>query len=300
MPRPHFLSQKHSAPLQQIFDSLFDRYDLRVFVKREDLIHPVISGNKWHKLKYNLEHAVQSGFKSVISFGGAYSNHIHALAYAGKCLGLSTVGVIRGEAYEELNPTLQYAVEQGMHLHYVNRAEYRLKASQAFIDQLLLQYGPSYIIPEGGSNSLAVQGCREIISEIDVPFDVICCACGTGATLAGLISGLNDKQRAVGVAVLKAQKFMTQDVQRLLSSASFTGAASWQIDYDHHFGGYAKVTSELMAFVEKFEQEHNIPIEPIYTGKLLYAIYNKIQSGFFKPESTIIILHSGGLQGRRH
>jgi 1-aminocyclopropane-1-carboxylate deaminase len=245
--------QRVPVPLQQIHEPLFDRFGVQVFIQREDLVHPVISGNKWYKLKYNIIEAVEQNYRTVISFGGAFSNHIHALAYAGKWAGLQTIGVIRGESHEPLNATLQFAVDQGMTLHYVDRMTYRLKTSDAFINRLIGQYGPSYVVPEGGSNSLAVKGCSEIVQRLPIPFDVICCACGTGGTLAGLIHGLDDKQRAIGFSTLKGGEFLIENVQTLLAAWPRSPMPSWEIKCDYHFGGYAKVTSELMSFAEAFE-----------------------------------------------
>ena len=286
------------TPLQQIFEPIFEQHNVKVFIKRDDLLHPVISGNKWYKLKYNLDQAIGENYKTLISFGGAYSNHLHALAFAGKQAGIQTVGIVRGELCEPLNDTLQFATDHGMTLHYVDRVTYRKKMQPSFLESLVEMYGRSYIIPEGGCNRLAVKGCREIVYSIDEPFDVICCACGTGGTLAGLIAGLKGCQRALGVSVLKGAGFQVNDIKVLLGEWSVAPGVRWDINNEYHFGGYAKVSEKLKHFVLAFEEKHEIPIEPVYTGKMLYGLYELIRSGYFKCGETIVALHSGGLQGR--
>lgn len=269
-----------------------------MFVKREDLIHPIVSGNKWHKLKYNLIAAQQQGYDTVLSFGGAYSNHIHALAGAGHALGLNTIGVIRGEAYEPLNATLQFAVDHHMVLHYLNRIDYRRKNTPEMIADLHAQWGAFYCIPEGGSNALAVKGCADIVADIDEPFDVIACACGTGGTLAGLVTGLTGNAHALGFAVLKGGDFLNQAVQQFVQEGAEASYDNWSVNLDYHFGGYAKSKPPLLAFIADFERRHGIPLEPVYTGKLMYGVFDLIEQGYFPAGSSIVVLHSGGLQGR--
>ena len=347
----------HPTPIQEVHDPLLDRHGVRLWVKRTDLVHPIISGNKWYKLKYNLLAARQQGYATLLSFGGAYSNHIHALAGAGREYGFRTIGMIRGEPCEPLNPTLQFAVEHGMELHYLNRADYRLKQSPQIIEQLHQQFGEFYLVPEGGTNALAVQGCSEMLTDVSDEFDVVACACGTGGTLAGVIAGLNGERRALGVAVLKGGEFLRDEVQRLLEGRNVQhnvnyevipppsrstqragikglgggdqsavlnatqfgkyvfkspppnpllegGGAktypfdNWQINCDHHHGGYAKATPELLAFMQRFEDEHGIPLDPVYTGKLLFALYELIGQQQFARGATLLAIHSGGLQGR--
>ncbi len=286
------------TPIQEIHDAVLDKAGVRLLIKRLDQVHPVISGNKWYKLKYNLLAARAQGVDSLLSFGGAYSNHIHALAGAGAEYGFKSIGVIRGEQHQPLNPTLQFAVDHGMQLSYLNRADYRLKNSAAIIERLKAEFGDFYLIPEGGSNDLAVKGCAEIVDDIDQPFDVIACACGTAGTLSGLIAGLQGQHQALGLAVLKGADFLRDEVRSLLSAGGYRQYENWQINLDYHFGGYAKTKPELLEFTHRFETVHGIPLEPIYTGKLLFGIYNLIVAGRFQPGQTVLALHSGGLQGR--
>ncbi len=285
-------------PLQVVDDPRLRQAGVQLLVKREDLVHPVISGNKWHKLRYNLEAARSQGHHTLLSFGGAYSNHIHALAAAGRAAGFNTIGVIRGECYEPLNPTLQFAADQGMRLHYLNRREYRRKSSPELLDGLRRLFGAFYPIPEGGSNALAVKGCREIVADIDQPFDIIATACGTGGTLAGLVAGLEGRAQALGFAVLKGGAFLRDEVAALLQSAAEPPFGNWSINPDYHFGGYAKVKPELLAFMADFEARHAIPLEPVYTAKMLFGLFDLIAQGFFPRGTTIVAIHTGGLQGR--
>lgn len=267
-------------------------------MKRDDLIHPALSGNKWRKLKYNLIEAERQNQNTLLTFGGAYSNHIHATAAAGKLFGINTIGMIRGERHEPLNPTIQFATEQGMHLDYMDRQTYRRKTESEVIDQLKEKYGDFYLVPEGGSNQFALPGCAEIIDELNEQLDneygYVCTACGSGGTLAGLISA-KPKQKLLGFAVLKGAGFLNDDVKRLLGGADYN---NWQINLDYHFGGYAKKDQVLIGFCEAFENEFNIPIEPIYSGKMFYGLFDLISKDFFPKMATIVALHTGGLQAK--
>ncbi len=285
------------TPLQKLTSEILDQAEVTLRVKRLDLIHPVVSGNKWYKLKYNLLAAQAEGATTLLSFGGAYSNHIHALAGACKMLGLSSIGVIRGEPHTPLNATLHYAQSCGMRLHYLNRSDYRLKHTDVIQQRLKDQYGDLYIVPEGGSNALALKGVAELIEELGDDYDRLCCACGSGGTLAGLISGLNGHKQLEGFAALKGADFLYTDVRRLLIAAGRVDPGNWQINLDYHFGGFAKKTPQLLAFMRQFEAEQGIPLEPIYTGKLFYGLFEKIKAGAYPRGTRIIALHSGGLQG---
>jgi len=270
---------------------------VNLFVKREDLVDYELGGNKWRKMKYNLEAAAQQNHDTLLTFGGAYSNHIYATAAAGKRLGFHTIGIIRGEAHKELNPTLQFASDCGMQLEYVDRTTYRQKAEPKFIENLVEKHGRFYLLPEGGSSTLALRGCAEIITEIDQSFDFICSACGTGGTLAGLISGLNKQQQAIGFAVLKGGDFISDNIKNLLQQANAESSACWQIKTDYHFGGYAKTKPELWEFIEQFKRDFGIPLDGVYTGKMFYGLFDLIKKGFFPKGSQIIAIHTGGLQG---
>jgi 1-aminocyclopropane-1-carboxylate deaminase len=283
------------SPLQKIEEPLFSDKGIELFIKRDDLIHPEISGNKWRKLKYNLEEAARLGKRNLLTFGGAYSNHIYAIAAAGKEFGFHTIGIIRGKDASDENPTLSFAKNCGMELHFVDRDEYRNKSYESFIEKLRTDFHDPYIIPEGGANIHGARGCAEIIAEIDIPFDYICCACGTGTTLAGLVMGLKGRSKAVGFAVLKNGGFLNDEVSKLLGREP--GYTNWSINTDYHFGGYAKYDETLSRFIAELEQKHQIGYEPIYTGKMMYGIYDLAEKGYFKKGERIIALHTGGLQG---
>ena len=277
--------------------SFLKNHKISLYVKRIDLIHPHISGNKWFKLYYNLLEAENLGKNTLLTFGGAYSNHIYATAAAGNEYGFNTIGIIRGEEYLPLNPTLKFAEDCGMDLHYINRTQYRNKAKVVYITELKNTFGDFYLLPEGGTNSLSVKGCSEIIGKIDIDFDYICTPCGTGGTLAGLIFGLNSRCKAIGFSVLKGGEFLINDVKNLLYNYKINQYNNWEIKFDYHFGGYAKITKELIDFVKVFEKNYGISIEPIYTGKMLFGIFDMVKNNYFQKKSTIIALHTGGMQG---
>lgn len=265
----------------------------RISIKRLDLIHPQISGNKFFKLKYNLLAARQQGFEKVLTFGGAYSNHIAATAFATHKFGFQSLGMIRGEelAQRPLNPTLATAQQFGMQLEFISRNAYRQKDQPDFLQHLQQQYPDFYLIPEGGTNALAVQGCREILTAEDAQFDLICCAVGTGGTFAGLIEASQQHQQLLGFSALKGD-FLTQEVAQL------TTKRNWRILDDYCCGGYAKTTPELIQFIQTFEQRYNIPLEQVYTGKMLRGIFDLIDQDKIGPDQKILLIHTGGLQGR--
>lgn len=256
-----------------------------------------MSGNKWHKLKYNLQEAKKQGKDTLLTFGGAYSNHIYATASAGKIFNFNTIGIIRGEEHTPLNPTLSFAKDNGMKIVYLDRTSYRKKSSPEIINLLQEKFCDFYLVPEGGTNELAVRGCSEIISKINMDFDYVCCPCGTGGTLAGLISGLSGNRFALGFAVLKGASFLKDNVQSLLQNSNNNSLQNWDINLDYHFGGYARINSVLLDFVNRFTSSTKIPVEPIYTGKMLFGIYDLAIKGYFNEGSQIIAVHTGGLQG---
>ena len=265
----------------------------RISIKRLDLIHPQISGNKFFKLKYNLLAARQQGFEKVLTFGGAYSNHIAATAFAAHKFGFQSLGMIRGEelAQRPFNPTLATAQQFGMQLEFISRNAYRQKDQPDFLQHLQQQYPDFYLIPEGGTNALAVQGCREILTAEDAQFDLICCAVGTGGTLAGLIEASQQHQQLLGFSALKGD-FLTHEVAQL------TTKRNWRILDNYCCGGYAKTTPELIQFIQTFEQRYNIPLEQVYTGKMLRGIFDLIDQDKIGPDQKILLIHTGGLQGR--
>lgn len=266
-----------------------------ITIKRLDLVHPQISGNKFFKLKYNFLEATRLGLNNILTFGGAYSNHIAATAYAAHLFGFKSVGIIRGQelADKRLNPTLSTAQKFGMHLHFVSREEYRLKQQPECLAQLQQQFAEHYVIPEGGTNALAIQGCKEILSVQDQQnFDVLCCAVGTGGTITGLIEASADHQHIIGFSALKGD-FLNTEVQHL------TAKRNWRITDHYCGGGYAKSDAELIQFIANFEAEFDIPLEHIYTGKMMLGIFDLIDQGEFSKQTRVLAIHSGGLQGRR-
>ena len=279
------------APLQEIVDSVLEDKALRVFVKREDLIHDKISGNKWRKLYYNLQYAKEQGFATIVTFGGAYSNHIAATAAAGNEFAFKTIGFIRGEEHSPLNPTLQYAKECGMEFRYIDRSAYREKDAVEFHNEYLSEIQNYYLIPEGGTNELAVKGCQEILGDVVIDFDVVCCPCGTGGTISGIINSLKKHQKAIGFPALKGAGFLKEEI------GVYVKNSHWELNLDYHFGGYAKVSSTLIEFINNFKEKHQIPLDPIYTGKMMYGLWDLIEKDYFRRGSSIVVIHSGGLQG---
>lgn len=266
-------------------------------IKREDLADPYFGGNKWRKLKYNLIQAKAQHNNTLLTFGGAWSNHIYATAAAGKYFGFKTIGIIRGEAHDRLNPTLQFARDCGMQLEYVNRQTYRTKNSKEFTNELHQRYGDFYLLPEGGSNLLALKGCAEIVDDINIPFDIITTACGTGATLAGIITALSPNQQAIGFAVLKGADFLDKEVSRMLINSGYRSAHNWHIEKNYHFGGYARSKAELLTFIRQFKSDFDIELDAVYTGKMLYGLFDLISNNTFARGTRIIAVHTGGLQG---
>lgn len=292
------------SPLQELRDPEVTRYGLRVWVKRDDLLHPVISGNKWRKLKYNLMLARRHRFDTLLTFGGAYSNHLHAVAAVGRVCGFNTIGVVRGaSAATDESPTLSDARSYGMKLFFIERDAYRRKDTPEILAALRERFGRFYLLPEGGANTLALTGCGELAQEIieqtvQTP-DAVICACGTGATLAGLAANLPAETEALGVAVLKGGDSLEDAVARLLSEAAVAARSRWRVLTDYDGGGYAKCSDDLLDFVSRFRARNDIPIEPVYTGKMFFALYDLARQGRFAPGSTIVAVHTGGLQGLR-
>lgn len=268
-----------------------------VFLKREDLLHKEVSGNKFRKLKYNVLEAISKGKDRLLTFGGAYSNHIAATAAAGKLTGLGTIGIIRGdELGKDLsrtlsqNPTLKFAVSCGMQLEFISRDEYRKKNTGSMEERLHQRFGEFYLVPEGGTNALAVRGCEEILTPADTVFEFLCCAMGTGGTLSGIINASGKGQKVLGFPALKGG-FLKDEVNR------FTQKDNWEIITDYHFGGYAKVDRSLIEFINNFRLKFNVPLDPVYTGKMMYGIFDLIGKGYFSKNTRILAVHTGGLQG---
>lgn len=266
---------------------------IQLHIKREDVLHPEISGNKFRKLKYNLERARETGQAALLTFGGAYSNHIAAVAAAGREYGFKTIGVIRGDELASKfldNPTLRQASEKGMQFEFVTRTQYRNKEDLSFLAQLHEKWGNFYLIPEGGTNAPAIKGCEEILTDEDETFHFICCAVGTGGTISGLVNSSHKHQEVIGFPVLKGN-FLANDIQ------NYTQNNRWRLITDYHFGGYAKTSPQLNSFIRSFESKYLIPLEPVYTGKVLYGIFDLISKNYFPENSKILVIHTGGLQG---
>nr|WP_314867208.1 pyridoxal-phosphate dependent enzyme [uncultured Flavobacterium sp.] len=266
---------------------------ISLVIKREDLIHPFVSGNKFRKLKYNLLQAKAENQSCLLTFGGAFSNHIAAVAYAGKENGFQTIGIIRGEELAtkiESNPTLKFAQECGMQLEFVSREDYRLKMELPFLEQLEKKYGSFYLIPEGGTNALAIKGCEEILTEGDAEFDYIGCAIGTGGTISGIINSVLPHQKVLGFPALKGD-FLQDEIR------NFVQNENWELITDYHFGGYGKINSDLIDFINRFFEQTQIPLDPVYTGKMVFGIVDLIEKNCFPENSKILVIHTGGLQG---
>jgi 1-aminocyclopropane-1-carboxylate deaminase len=284
------------TPIQEIKDALLLKHGLRVFIKREDLNHPYVTGNKWWKLKYNLAEAIKQKKDTLLTFGGAYSNHIYATAAAAMEVGMKCIGVVRGEETLPLNPTLSFAVSCGMQLHYVSREDYRKKNNSEFVRELQNLFGDFYLIPEGGTNELAVKGVIEFahLLEAEFDFDYCCLPVGTGGTMAGMISGLSANKNLLGFSALKSGDFLIDEIKKYLQVKNEN---NWQLITDYHFGGYAKTTNALLQFMHDFKERNHISLDFIYTAKMMYGLYDLIRKEKFKKGSVILCVHTGGMQG---
>ena len=276
---------------QDIKAQELSQYGCTLTIKRDDVLHPEISGNKFRKLKYILLDAREKGATQLLTFGGAFSNHIAATAAAGKLHGFKTIGIIRGQELKNSNnPTLYYAKSCGMALHFIDRAQYKLKNTAEFTATLKDKFGEFYSIPEGGTNALAIKGCEEILEESDSIFDYICVPVGTGGTITGIINTVQTHQKVLGFSALKGD-FLNAEVSKL------TSKEQWEITDQYCFGGYAKINLELISFINQFSENHNIQLDPVYTGKMIFGIFDLIKQGWFKKNSRILAIHTGGLQG---
>jgi 1-aminocyclopropane-1-carboxylate deaminase len=283
---------------QQIFLPILEEKKVELFIKREDLIHPYISGNKFRKLKYNLEEAKKLKKKSLLTFGGAFSNHIVATAVAGEIAGFKTFAIIRGEELGlnltktlEENATLRKAHESGMKFHFVSREVYRQKASFGFIEKMKNKWGDFYLIPEGGTNIFGVQGCQEILTNEDKKFDFICCSVGTGGTISGLINASKKHQKIVGFPALKGN-FLSEEIKKYVTKKN-----KWGLQKNYDFGGYAKHNEDLISFINSFKKETDILLDPVYTGKMVFGILDLVKNDSFEENSKILAIHTGGIQG---
>ena len=263
---------------------------LEITLKREDQLHPLVSGNKFRKLKYNLIEAKKQGHHTLLTFGGPFSNHLAATAAAGKIMGFETIGIVRGEEARKLNPSLQFCQDQSMELFPVSRADYLLKKEPEFIASLQKKWGNFYLLPEGGTNTLALEGCREILTTADKDFEVICCSVGTGGTWAGLVESALPHQEVIGFTALKNHN-LENELRKLTTNKNGL------LNHDYTFGGYAKVSPELIDFINIFNKNFKTPLDPVYTGKLLFGIFDLIKNKRWLWGKKILIIHTGGLQG---
>jgi 1-aminocyclopropane-1-carboxylate deaminase len=289
-----------APPLQAVDCEFLRAAGVQLKVLRLDLVHPDLGGNKWFKLVPNIEAIIAAGRPRVLSFGGAWSNHLRALAAAGRHYGFPTLAYVRGELPRPLNPVLQFAADCGMELRPLSRSDYRRKQDPDFLAALERELGKPLILPEGGSNALAVQGCREIADTIEFGSGqrrLIALAAGTGATLAGLLQGVIDRglnARILGFQVLKAPGYISGQVQALAGPLAARENGHWQILENYHFGGYARRKPELDRFISDFVRESGIGLEPVYTGKLFYGLWQEIRQGSIAPGSEIVAIHTGG------
>jgi 1-aminocyclopropane-1-carboxylate deaminase len=292
-----FLENTNSR-LQEVLFSEISGKDISLFIKREDELHPFISGNKYRKLKYNLAEAKNQQKNTLLTFGGAYSNHIAAVAAAGNEFNFKTIGVIRGDELannlDEVlveNPTLKFAASKRMNFHFVSRSDYRTKNTANFIETLQQKYGDFYLVPEGGTNHFAVKGCQEILNENDSHFNVICVSLGTGGTISGIINASKRHQKVIGFPSLKGD-FLKNEIIKFTNCNN-----SWTLNTNYHFGGYAKISKELINFINKFKAETTIPLDPVYTGKMMFGLIDLIKKNHFSKGTKILAIHTGGLQG---
>jgi len=285
------------AVIQPLHDPLFTTNRITTDVLRLDMIHPVISGNKWFKLKYYLEQAIRLQKRGIITFGGAYSNHIVASAYAAALSGLKSIGIIRGEKPAELSPSLQDALDAGMQLEFISRSDYKKKHMPDFLSAICESHKDYVVIPEGGAGHYGIQGASEIVALVDhSEYSHIICAVGTATTFAGIISASGDHQQVIGISVLKNAGNLLEPYEHLLDPVKVK--RSTIIDR-YHFGGYAKRTKNLIDFMNMLYTKEEVPTDFVYNGKLMYAVADLIQQSFFAQSSRILVIHSGGLQGNR-
>lgn len=285
-------NQSYISKNQQIILPVLDANGIELYIKREDEIHPFVSGNKFRKLKYNVLEAKKFQKNTLLTFGGAFSNHLIATAVAGNLNGCKTIGIVRGDELQnaKLNTTLQKCVDYKMTLQFVSREEYQHKNSAYFLNKLQTEFGDFYLLPEGGTNDLAVNGCEEILQEEDTKFDIICTCVGTGGTIAGLINSTKSNQKVLGFPALKGN-FLETEINK------FTSHKNWELISKYHFEGYAKFTVELINFINQFKQETGVLLDPIYTGKMLFGIIDLIKNKYFRNGTKILVIHTGGLQG---
>jgi 1-aminocyclopropane-1-carboxylate deaminase len=275
------------SPIEEIADDRLAAHGVRLLLKRDDLIHPEMSGNKWRKLKHNLVAAAGQGRRTVLTFGGAYSNHIRATAFACHRLGFAAIGVIRGEEHLPLNAVLAAAAGHGMTLTYLDRASYRRKHEPEIAAALLRRFGDVHVVPEGGGNSHGLRGCAELPAELPADVDVVCCASGTGTTLAGMATTLAPGQRAIGFSALKGGDFLRAEVRRLQQAYGHV-TGNWSVETEFHFGGYARRSPDLEDFIADFRRRHGVTLDGVYEAKMMYGIVALAGRGRFRRGTTLV------------
>jgi 1-aminocyclopropane-1-carboxylate deaminase len=288
------IDSETSVPIDKIENAFLSLHGVKLFLQRDDLLHKEISGNKWRKLKYNIQDFKKGNYSQMITFGGAFSNHIAATAAAGKQFDIPTIGIIRGEQQQTLNPTLLFATEKGMKLMFVSRSDYKKKEQSNFLQHLHAQFPNSFVVPEGGANYNGIKGCEEI-TKYSPDFDIVCSPCGTGSTLTGIISSLKEHANAIGIPVLKNAYFLEHEIKKQLQALNCEHK-QWQLNFEYHMGGYAKFNEKLHVFIQQFFKDHDIKLDPIYTGKMMFGLYDMIAKGQLENK-TILAIHTGGLQG---
>ncbi len=281
---------------QKLENEIITSHKINLHVLRLDTIDLYAGGNKLFKLKYNLEEAEKQGFKKILTFGGAWSNHLAAIASV-TSKKIAVIAIIRGEKPKPLSATLQFSKERGVELHFISREDYRRKNEPTFIDELKYKFGNFYLLPEGGSNALAVKGCREILNYIPIDFDYVCTPVGSGGTIAGIATGLKKHQQVIGFSALKGAQYLNDEVSKLMNSKIQN--SKFKIVEDYHFGGYAKTNAELLSFKSDFEKQFSIQLDYVYTAKMFYGIFDMIKKNTLKENSTLIAIHTGGLQGNK-
>jgi len=286
---------KLPSPIQSFY---FEEFPVRkILIKRDDLIHPQVSGNKWRKLKYNIKHAHQQGLEGIISFGGAFSNHLYAVAGACSLTKLKFIAYVRGDEFDGDNPTLQFLKSQGAELKFQNRSAYRNKTDEDFLLDLRQKYPNYLIVPEGGSNDLAITGVTELMNEVYSQLDsdklLVFCGVGSGSTITGITKGLKGQDKAFGLLAVND----TSLPAKISESLSDTEQSKLQLDLHSHLGGFGKTSPDLINFINRFYTNTGVPLEPLYTGKVAYRILEMLKENLIDASQTILMIHTGGLQG---
>jgi 1-aminocyclopropane-1-carboxylate deaminase len=283
--------------IQSLDESWYKPYVKGIDMLRLDLLHPHISGNKWFKLKYNIQHAKEAGYNTVLTFGGAYSNHLAATAAAANAFafGIKSIGIVRGkDAENNLNSTLQFCKNNGMQLVFVSREEYARKEDKDWLEEIQSEYNHPFIIPEGGANEWGTEGAAEIATLVDNKYTHVCVSVGTGTTAIGLRNGLPINTTLLAYAPIKGGSYLTEEIALHLKEGK---NANWQLFDNWHFGGFGKYNNELLTFMNEFYQQHNIPLDIVYTSKMMYAVQEQLKKGFFPKDAQILCIHTGGMQG---